>query len=225
MFLQFYCTHAVRLHDVVEDVKGDRRAARRIETETRLIRAATRLFVADGYAATTLAAVARAADVAARTVYVHFDTKADLLQRCLDVAIRGDEADVAVDDRGWVQAAMSAPTSGERIHLMATATAGLMGRTGALLLVAQQAEAVEPSIAARAQAARLDTQRILEAFWRGLVADGLVSPAVDADWLAATGATLGQAETYLLLSKARGWDAEAYGAWLEATWRHLAGAG
>jgi hypothetical protein len=50
---------------------------------------------------------------------------------------------------------MSAPTGAQRIQLMARATARLMGRTGALLLVAQQAEAIEPAIAARAQAARV----------------------------------------------------------------------
>ena len=206
-----------------EIVKQDRRVARRADTEARVIEAATSLFVTNGYAATTLAAVAEAAGVAARTVYVRFDTKADLLQRCLDVAIRGDEDGVAVDDRSWVQAAMSAPTARERIRVMAGATAQLMGRTGALLRVAQQAEAVEPAIAARAQAARLDTQRVLEAFWRGMAADGLLPRSVDVDWLAVTGAAVGQAETYLVLTKVTDWDVDAYGAWLERTWRRLAG--
>jgi hypothetical protein len=68
---------------------------------------------------------------------------------------------------------MSAPTAAERIALMARATAELMDRTRALLGVAQQAEATEPAIAARAQAGRLDTQRVLEGFWRRMEADGL----------------------------------------------------
>jgi AcrR family transcriptional regulator len=208
---------------VADVVKGDRRVARRIDTEARLIEAATRLFVADGYAATTLAAVADVAGVAARTVYVRFATKADLLQRCLDVAIRGGESGVVIDEREWIRASMSAATAGERIHLMARATAGLMDRTGALLRVAQQAEAVEPAIAARAQAARRDTQRVLERFWRTMAADRLVAPDIDVDWLAVTGAAVGQAEMYLVLVNVVDWDADAYGDWLETTWRHLAG--
>lgn len=207
-------------------VKSDRRVARRADTESRLIEAASRLFIADGYAATTLAAVADTAGVAARTVYVRFATKADLLQRCLDVAIRGsDDRNVPIDDRDWIRSAMTAPTADERIRLMARAAAVLMGRTGALLRVAQQAEAVEPTIAARAQAARLDTQRVLEGFWRRMVADDLLGPDVDVDWLAVTGAALGQAETYLVLSKVLDWDVDAYGHWLETTWRRLAGVG
>jgi AcrR family transcriptional regulator len=188
-----------------------------------LIEAATRRFVADGYAATTLAAVAEVAGVAERTVYVRFATKADLLQQCLDVAIRGGESGVVVDERGWIRASMSAATAGERIHLMARATAGLMDRVGALLRVAQQAAAVEPALAARAQAARRDTQRVLERFWRAMAADGFLAPDIDVDWLAVTGAAIGQAEMYLVLVNVVDWDGDAYGDWLETTWRHLAG--
>jgi AcrR family transcriptional regulator len=209
---------------VSDVVKRDRRVARRADTEARLIESARRLFIADGYAATTLAAVADAAGVAARTLYVRFATKADLLQRCLDAAISGDDdLDVLIDDRDWIRSAMTAPTAEERIRLMAQASAGLMERAGALLRVVQQAEALEPAIAARAQAARLDTQRVLESFWRQMAADGLLESNIDIDWLAVTGATLGQAETYLLLSKVVDWDVEAYRAWLQATWRRIAG--
>jgi hypothetical protein len=157
-------------------------------------------------------------------LYVRFATKADLLQRCLDAAISGDDdLDVLIDDRDWIRSAMTAPTAEERIRLMAQASAGLMERAGALLRVVQQAEALEPAIAARAQAARLDTQRVLESFWRQMAADGLLESNIDIDWLAVTGATLGQAETYLLLSKVVDWDVEAYRAWLQATWRRIAG--
>jgi AcrR family transcriptional regulator len=208
---------------VADAVKGDRRIARRADTERRLVDAATRLFITEGYARTTLVAVAEAAGVAPRTVYTRFESKAHLLQRCLDVAIGGVDQVRPVDDDGWVGAAMSAPTAAERIALMARATADLMDRTGALLGVAQQAEATEPAIAARAQAGRLDTQRVLEGFWRRMESDGLLSPDVDIDWLAVTGATLGQAETYLTLAKVTHWDADTYAAWLETTWAHLAG--
>jgi hypothetical protein len=64
---------------------------------------------------------------------------------------------------------------------------------------------------------------VLEGFWRRMEADGLLGPDVDIDWLAVTGATLGQAETYLTLAKVTHWDADTYAAWLETTWAHLAG--
>jgi hypothetical protein len=64
---------------------------------------------------------------------------------------------------------------------------------------------------------------VLETFWRGMAADGLIGADVDVDWLAATGAALGQAETYLLLTKITTWDVDAYRNWLETTWCRLAG--
>src|SRR6201993_3483405 len=51
------------------------RQAQTALTEQRILAAATELFLADGYVATTLEAVARGARVAARTVYVRFGTR------------------------------------------------------------------------------------------------------------------------------------------------------
>jgi hypothetical protein len=89
--------------------------------------------------------------------------------------------------------------------------------------VAQQAEAVEPTIAERAQAARGDTRRVLERFFRAMAADGLLDRGVDVGWLATTGAVVGQPETYVLLSRTVGWTGDRYRRWLETTWRQLAG--
>lgn len=206
-----------------DDVNRDLRAARRADTEVRIIEAATELFTDRGYVATTLADVAKRAGVGARTVYVRFATKAVLLQRCLDVAIAGDHHRVALPDRDWFQQAMNAPTAGERIARMAAISAQLMDRTGALLTVAQQAEAIEPEIAERAQAGRAQTHQAIGGFFRKLAADGLI-PDEHVDWVAETGAVLGQAETYLLLTRTTGWSVEAYESWLAETWSRLVGA-
>ena len=202
-------------------VNQDLRARRRAETEARLVRAATKLFVRHGYAATTLADVATRAGVAARTVYVRFATKAELLQRCIGVAIAGDAAPVALTDRDWMQETMTAPTREERIRRMANVTAGLMDRAGPLLRVAQQAEATEPSIAAAAQAGRDDTRRILGEFWRKMAEDGLLPPECDLAWLTDTATLLAHADTYLLLTKTTRWSIAEYESWLTATWNRL----
>ena len=88
--VQSNCISSAILQSVAELVKRDRQAARRTHTEMRLVEAATELFVERGYAATTLADVAEHAGLAPRTLYLRFPTKADLLQRCVGVAIAGD---------------------------------------------------------------------------------------------------------------------------------------
>src|SRR5260370_7233160 len=77
------------------------RAARVAENEERIVRAAHELFIRDGYRATTLTAVADAAGVAHRTVYVRFGTKAALLKRVIDVALVGDLAPIDGVSREW----------------------------------------------------------------------------------------------------------------------------
>jgi AcrR family transcriptional regulator len=215
------CNNAVRLHLVSEDVKPDLRAARVADTEERIVRAATDLFAADGYAATTLAAVARAAGVGARTVYVRFGTKAALLKRVVDVAIVGDTAPVDVAGRDWFAAAMTAPSATERIAAIAAAGRDMMARAGGVLAVAQQAEPIEPLIRAAAQAGREATLANVRTFWSTMDDDGLLPAGADVDWLVHTTATLSAAETYLLHSRMHGHTPAEYGAWLATTLRRL----
>ena len=202
-------------------VKPDRRAERRARTEAQLVAAATELFLERGYTATTLVDVARRAGVADRTVYVRFATKADLLHRCIDVAIGGDTEAVDLGDREWMAAAMSAATLDERIDRMAAVTAMLMARSGALIGVARQAAASEPSIEVLAQAGRDQTRSMLRAWWASMADDGLLPSGCDLEWLSETGALLAHADTYLLLSSTVAWDGPTYERWLATTWRRL----
>ena len=113
------------------------RRAQTALTEQRIVAAATDLFLAGGYQGTTLEAVARRAQVGARTVYVRFGTKAALLKRVVDVAIVGDTEPVDVLGRDWMQVALTAPTAAGRIAASAAAGRQIMERTGALFAVAQ----------------------------------------------------------------------------------------
>jgi AcrR family transcriptional regulator len=213
--MQLYCIA------VAHPVKRDLRAARRAETEARLVEAASDLFVARGYAATTLSDVADRAGLAPRTVYLHFATKADVLQRCVGIAMAGDAEPIAIADRDPMTDAMTAPTLEARIELMASITATLMSRAGPLLDVAQQAAATEPTIAAAAQAGRDQTRRTLTEFWRRADRDGLLPARCDLTWLSDTATLLAHADTYLLATKTTRWDITTYRQWLATTWTRL----
>lgn len=207
---------------MAESVKADRRAQRRADTERRLVGAAAELFVDRGYAATTLADVADHADVAPRTLYLHFATKADLLLACVAAAIAGDAEGTPLADRPELRDAMTGSTLDDRIRAMAGLSAALMERTGPLLDVAFQAAPSEPAIAAAASAGRADTRRTLREFWHGIHRDGLVSRSIDLEWLTETATLTAHAETYLLIGKANGWDVDSYRSWLVTTWTRLA---
>jgi AcrR family transcriptional regulator len=197
------------------------RQAQVAHTEQRILVAATELFLEGGYLATTLEAVARRAQVGARTVYLRFGTKAALFKRVVDVAIVGDTEPVDVLGRDWVQAALTAPTAAERIAASAAAGRQIMQRTGALFAVAQQAAAVEPLIAGFWQQGREQSRRVHALFWTRMAEDGLLDPAVDLAWLIDTTSILAAAETYLLVTRMIGWDLDAYERWLARTLSQL----
>ena len=75
----------------VADVNPPTRKARAAATRRRIVECAHELFIEDGYAATTMPAVAAAAGVAVQTVYLVFRTKGDLLQAVYELAVLGPE--------------------------------------------------------------------------------------------------------------------------------------
>lgn len=203
-----------------DDVKS-LRAARVADTEERILAAARSLFLRDGYAATTLAAVADAARVGHRTVYVRFGTKAALLKRVVDVAVAGDTRPIAVTGRDWFQASLTAPTLPERVAAYARGASGLMARAGDLIAIAWQAEPTEPVIAAAGRAAREATRDAVGLFCTRLRDDGLIAPTCDITWLADTASLLTQAQTWLLGRDTLGWSSEQYSQWLATTLSRL----
>ena len=113
---------------MAEPVKPTRRydSPRRREqaaaTRREILEAAQRLFERQGYAATTMAAIAAEAGVALKTVYVAFETKSGVLRALWHLLLRGDEEDVPVGGaalvpRGARGARPGAPAAAERAQL------------------------------------------------------------------------------------------------------------
>ena len=63
------------------------RAERAGENRDRLVAAAHGLFLRQGWTLTTMTQVAAAAGLARPTLYLHFDTKVDLLIACIDTSL------------------------------------------------------------------------------------------------------------------------------------------
>src|SRR3954453_13761006 len=83
-----------------------RRREQAAATRREILEAAQRLFEQQGYAATTMAAIAAEAGVALKTVYVVFETKSGVLRALWHLLLRGDEAEAAVGERDWYRAVL-----------------------------------------------------------------------------------------------------------------------
>src|SRR6476646_3500492 len=80
-----------------------RRREQAESTRVHILEAAQMLFERDGYAATTMAAIARTAGVALKTVYLAFETKSGVLRAVWDTLLRG-APDIPVADQPWYRA-------------------------------------------------------------------------------------------------------------------------
>lgn len=190
-------------------------------TERRILEAATELFVERGYIGTSLLAVAEAAGVAPRTVYVRFRSKAQLLSRCVDVSIVGDQEPVALRDREWARATREAPTLHARIEAFVAESSAIMERSAALFTVASQAAAIEPEIAAMERAAMQHTVADLRAFAEALATDRMLPSDLSADAVTDLVWVVAGPRTMVSLRGDRGWTTSQYAAFVRTTLRRL----
>ncbi len=87
-------------------------------TRARIVTAATKLFIRDGYLATTMAAIAAEAEVAVQSLYLSFGGKLGILKAVLDVAIVGDDEPVPLLERDWVQQLAATPNGPQAVRLL-----------------------------------------------------------------------------------------------------------
>jgi AcrR family transcriptional regulator len=208
---------------MAERVKPTRRyhAPRRQEqaaaTRRSILDAAQRLFVSQGYPATTMEAIAAEAGVALKTVYLAFATKSGLLRALWDLLLKGDEDEAAVDQRQWYLEVVNEPDPERQLRLNARNARAVKQRIAPLLEVIRDAAPVEPDTGAlwnliqsdfyanqRAIVESLDAKRALKS--------GLdVTRATDILW------TLNHPDVWLLLVGQRGWTPEEFEAWFADT--------
>lgn len=183
------------------------RAARTRATRRRIADAAAELFIAQGYAATTLEQIATRAGVAVQTVYFHFGNKRTVLKQAVDIAAVGDEEPIALLDRPWLDQARAEPNPRRVIALWTAQGRGIMERVGPIMRVVRDAAVVDPEMADQWATNQAQTASAFRVFAEQLDAtQALRVPVKEAvDILCA----LSGLDLYLLLA-ARGWSTKRW---------------
>jgi AcrR family transcriptional regulator len=186
-------------------------------TRTAVLDAAQRLFVRDGYPATSMQAIAAEAGVASKTVYLAFATKSGLLRAAWDRALKGDEDDAAVAQREWYREVLDEPDPARKLRLNARKSRVVKARIASLLEVIRNGAPVDADVAALGdliqtdfyenQRAIVETIHRRRALRRGLD----IATATDILW------TLNHSDTWLLLVSRRGWTPERWEKWFGDT--------
>ena len=135
------------------------RQARAQETRQRVIDVAHDLFISQGYGRTTIADIARGADVSVETIYSAFGNKAALLRKVWYARFRGDQQDVRLVDRPEIQEVLAEPDLVVRLRRHAVVFTAVFRRFVPLHRALEAAAASESSAAdmlAEFDAGRLD---------------------------------------------------------------------
>lgn len=185
-------------------------------TRQRVVEAAYRLFVADGYPRTSIASVAAEAGVAVDTVYHLFGTKGGLMQAVMDVTVGGDDADVAVLDRPDKQVMRLESSPRRQVQVFAAGMTEQLARVGPVWEVLIGAAAVDPDLARLRDDIQLRQRRMMARTVAGwLAARGPFRDDLTVDDVAAVIWTATSPEVFGMFRNAWGWDADRYRHWLE----------
>jgi AcrR family transcriptional regulator len=194
-----------------------RRREQAAATRSAILDAAQRLFERQGYAATTIAAIASEAEVATKTVYLAFETKSGVLRALWNRQLRGDEADVPVSERDWYRETVEEPDPQRQLRMNARNARAVKDRIASLLGVIRSAGPVDEDIAAlwsRIETEFHANQRVIveslaaqKALRRGLD----IERATDILW------TLNHPDVWQLLVRERGWTPDEWERWFADT--------
>jgi|SRR5829696_443121 len=196
---------------------SSRRRAQAAATRRDILEAAQRLFEQQGYAATTIAAIAAEAGVALKTVYLAFETKSGVLRALWNLLLRGDHGEVPVAERSWYREVLAEPDPHRQLRLNARNSRAVKTRIAGMLKVVRDAAPVDRDIEALWQRIQTEfhaNQRVIverlaerKALRRGLGVDR----ATDILW------TLNHPDVWQLLVAERGWTPEQYEQWFGDT--------
>lgn len=201
------------------DATGRRAAAE--QTRRFILEAARRLFLENGYPATTMPGIARAAGVALDTVYATVGTKAELFRSLIDASLSGRAEAIPADERDYAQAIREEPDAARKLQIYANALAAIHPRLAPLFQVLQTAAPLDPDLGKlwhEISSRRAANMRLLA---KNLMATGRVRIELSESVVADVLWTMNSPEFYLLLVGQRGWSPQEFASWLADAWVRL----
>jgi TetR/AcrR family transcriptional regulator, regulator of autoinduction and epiphytic fitness len=133
---------------VKREYRSPARDEQALATRRRIRAAAEELFLRDGYASTSMTAIAAAAGVSRPTVFNVFGSKVELLREIGDVTLAGDDEPIDVLSRPLGRAMLEATDPDELLRLHARLGAELLERVAPILTVLTEAAATDTEAAA-----------------------------------------------------------------------------
>ncbi|WP_194291327.1 TetR/AcrR family transcriptional regulator [Cumulibacter manganitolerans] len=184
---------------------------------TAVLRAAERLFVANGYPATSVAAIAEAAGVSEDLVYLQFGTKRQLLVEVLNYDVTGAPDSAQVLDQPGPRAVLAQPDQRAQIAMFAADIARRTTRARPIDDVMVSAALVDDEVAAKHGEMHRIRLANLTQFVRSLAAHGGLRPGLGIEEAAATVWALTGPPMHRQLVGELGWSEQRFAGWIDST--------
>jgi TetR/AcrR family transcriptional regulator of autoinduction and epiphytic fitness len=175
--------------------------------------AATKLFLARGFARTSIDSIAAAAGVARRTVQLAYPTKGDLLDDIVNVALAGEDTGVPLTKRQWFVDVLGMQDPLAALRALAVRTAEIHARTARIHDLALAAAAGDHTLARMGKRGQASRRNIWQIQALAMHAKGWLRQGIDADTATDILWVLSSPQNYRLLVVERGWDQAAYCDW------------
>ncbi|HEX3622576.1 MAG TPA: helix-turn-helix domain-containing protein [Acidimicrobiales bacterium] len=182
-----------------------------------MIVAARRLFLAAGYAATTMEAISEESDTPPATLYRLFESKLGILKALLDVAAGGDDEPVAFGDRPKVQALLNSDSPRQQVMGFAGLAGDVMARLAPIQRILLGAAGSDPQAAVLLDEHTRQRQEGQARIARTLARSGALRAGLSERGAADVIHALMSPEVFRLLTVDREWDVERYQTWLGET--------
>lgn len=197
------------------DASGRRAAAE--QTRLRILRIARELFGTRGYAATSVADIARAADVSVDTLYASVGRKPQLLLAVHDMELAGGGLPVGAEQRDYVKRIQAATTGAAKIAAYAEALADVLPRVVPLQVALREAGLRDPECQAVYESLGERRAANMQAFAADLRSTGDVRNDLDDDAIADIVWSMNGPDFFLLM-RSRGRTPSEYGALVRDIW-------
>ncbi len=197
------------------------RAAAAEATRAAVLTAARELFLDRGYVRTTVADVARRAEVNVDTIYAAVGRKPELMRTVVEAAISGVGYAVPAEEREYVRAVQAAETGRRKLEIYAAAITEMAPRTAPVFEELRNAGLSDPTCAALYREITERRAVNMRRFAADLRSTGDVRADLDDDIVADIVWSLNATEYYLLLVRDRGWTPERFGRHLADAWCRL----
>ncbi|XAS76135.1 TetR/AcrR family transcriptional regulator [Dermatophilaceae bacterium Sec6.4] len=201
--------------------ESEQRRAQSEATRQRILVTAQALVVERGYRGTTIAELARRADVHVDTIYELVGRKPLILRELVERAISGTDQPLDPFERDYVQEITAEPDAGRKLDLYAAAMRRILSQLAPLFLALRDASATDPEAAqvwSQISDRRATNMRLLAA---DLLATGQLRGGLSMDEVADTIWATNSPDLHRLLVQDRGWSPEHYQEWLADSWRRL----